>query len=270
VTGSERGGVFASLRCVSAHADRRRRCETGVVAGGAEFEVVIRSGGSEHALDLGGLFDGCIGYRPEYDTDGNLAELRCIYIDPDGLLFTAAEAQLGRGLIEVFPWVLEDGSFERNRRVLETGEPARFPLRTHVDGRFYALDMVVSRAGDLVLVTYTDATERETARAEVEEVMGEYRSLVDTLPDIVVRLDRDLCIRYVNPAGQGLTAVMQRPDPIGRNLVEALRELLGAGEASDSLGERLRATLETGAADHFEFPMLGRILDVRLAAEKGP
>ncbi len=102
-----------------------------------------------------------------------------------------------------------------------------------------------------------------------ERVEGEFRTLVESLPDIVARFDHDLRYLYVSSAVEPVTG---RPPQefVGRTN----RELGMAEELVEPWDDALRRVFATGEAEKFEFAFPGlngtRYFDCQLVPERGP
>jgi diguanylate cyclase (GGDEF)-like protein/PAS domain S-box-containing protein len=105
--------------------------------------------------------------------------------------------------------------------------------------------------------------------AELSRREQEFEALAELAPDIIARMDRKQCIRYVNRAIERLTG-KARETFIGRSLAE-----LGLPQAELALRNRMvRQVFETGQEQELEhthiLPNETRYFHARLAPEFGP
>ena len=108
-------------------------------------------------------------------------------------------------------------------------------------------DPVFDARGDLaqVIVTFIDITERKVMEHDLVAREQEYRTLVESIPDLIVRYDSDLRRTYVNPAWEqasGLAAYEVVDVPWVQTL-----------NAMDWYAERIKRVFETGVRDDMEF-----------------
>ena len=107
----------------------------------------------------------------------------------------------------------------------------------------------VSIQGGTVLYVMRDITARKKMELEQALQEKEYRTLVESMPDFVVRYDLDLRLTYVNPAWEkasGLSAadvINVPPTDIPRDSVPS----------TDAYIQKLRQVLRTGVIETIEF-----------------
>lgn len=149
--------------------------------------------------------------------------------------------------------VRADGSI---RRIRARG----FPIRDQ-SGRFYRIAGIAE-----------DVTERKRAEDLLYEKEQEYRAIVETAPDQIIRYDRDFRRTYVNPAvvkAYGLPSEALIGKSIGSVVQDA--GLSVKEEEFVRLRQRIAAVFETGKADEYElsFPTREgrRDFNVRLVPE---
>jgi PAS domain S-box-containing protein len=93
-----------------------------------------------------------------------------------------------------------------------------------------------------LMLIATDVTERRRAEQALAVREEELRTLIDTVPDLIVRYDKDLCRTYVNPAWEqasGLSAkdvinvpadaIPKVPKPANVEYVQKVRQVLETG-----------------------------------------
>ncbi len=139
------------------------------------------------------------------------------------------------GLAKVAESTLCDGLSRRQEVTLQTSF-----------GKTIAIDCSISRLDiegrpHLMLIAF-DVTERRLAEGALAVREQELRTLIETVPDLIVRYNRDLCRTYVNPAWEeasGLsaqevidvpaTAIPKVPNPTQADYVQKLGQVLETG-----------------------------------------
>jgi diguanylate cyclase (GGDEF)-like protein/PAS domain S-box-containing protein len=169
--------------------------------------------------------------EPERDTSGAVVELRYSYVNQASvcLLGRPAVDILGRGLIELFPSVVDLGIFEFYCAALASGLPGRMRIPSfNENGVVGAFDLAASCIGDEIVVVATDVTAELGARAAVEESEARFRGSIDALPDpfflfAPVRDNDgtivDLRYEFINAAAERLYDRVAA-DVVGRGVLE--------------------------------------------------
>jgi two-component system cell cycle sensor histidine kinase/response regulator CckA len=160
----------------------------------ASFEALLDGVAIQSAVrdERGRIVDFCI----EYVNDSACATL--------GL---PREKLVGARLLALFPESPEEGLFERQVRVVETGEPQTRDAAVYVRNRegneppdVRALDIRATKIGDGCAVTFRDVTDRERSKDELATSQEMLRLVLDTIPQRVFWKDRDSRIIGSNTA----------------------------------------------------------------------
>lgn len=189
-------------------------------------------------------------------------ELRHIYVNPSIVEITglSAEFYIGKRHRDI-PGIPEDflEKWESNlQRVFDTGEMVEFEYSypsqsghrifdARIIPEFYDEDDVQT-----ALAIVQDITEQREAAEELREREQEFRALVESSPDLILRLDNNLNNLYVNPAVDQFFNLS--PDEfIGARMKDVAEQKLQANnETVHDWETNLRKTIETGREHKFE------------------
>ncbi|MCP4727330.1 MAG: PAS domain S-box protein, partial [bacterium] len=129
---------------------------------------------------------------------------------------------ISRTVTEYFPGVKKLGLFNTLQNVWKTGKARYIPDSLYEDDRLKLwLDNSVFKihSGEIVAV-YRDITEDKKAEVALKENELKYRTLVDTIPDVVYRIDPDGKFTYLNDSVKFLG--YKPGDLIGKHYKEIL------------------------------------------------
>lgn len=153
---------------------------------------------------------------------------------------TAAEV-LGRPIWEVFPEIRSTPLEEALVRAATTKAQVLQEVYCPVPHSWIFLNANPSPAGLIVL--HFDITEQVEARRRLSEQQARYQALVENIPDMVTRWDRDLKLVYANSAfevrtGQPIASMAGRtylemglPEDFAQLWMEKLNQVLATGQA---------------------------------------
>jgi PAS domain S-box-containing protein len=116
------------------------------------------------------MLDGFAIYRAQRDASGTIVDLICEYVNASATENRGlpASEQIGRGILEVFPELREQGLFQRYAKVIETGKPMRLDLpwyeSARVEGSF---ELRAAKFGDGCVVAFRDVTDLRQTTAEL-------------------------------------------------------------------------------------------------------
>jgi diguanylate cyclase (GGDEF)-like protein/PAS domain S-box-containing protein len=157
------------------------------------------------------LLDPLLVMRPVWDDTGSIADFEYLEANPAACEYNgmAHADMVGARLLDLNPGNLETGEFDQIVRVFETGEPLVFDGHAYDqelrggERRYY--DLRVARAGDLLIYTWRDVTDRRRVEREIAEREDLYRLVTEDVTDAVVRYDDGGTITWVSPSFEGLT-----------------------------------------------------------------
>jgi len=122
---------------------------------------------------------------------------------PEG---TQSQDVIGENIIKLVPGIRETGRYDAYRRVMETGEPF-FVEDLVPDAKFGDLHLSVRafRVGDGLGLVGSDITERKRAEEKLGESEQRIRSIMETVPEWILTVDREGTITFINRAVPGTT-----------------------------------------------------------------
>ncbi len=196
--------------------------------------------------------DGVMTFRSVRDEGGEIVDFEWLDVNPAGarMVHRAAEGLVGRRMLDVLPGNLEDGLFDRYRRVVETGEPELFEHRYSHDGLDASFRVSARRLGDGFVVGFADITELVSAIDEAERARDTSALLLDSVPAMIWFKDTDSRVLRVN-ASVARAMGMAKSELEGRTTEElhpeeaaayvaADREVMRSGQPRCGIIERVR------------------------------
>ncbi len=128
-------------------------------------------------------------YEPTADGDFVFVEVNKALERSEGV---RREDLVGRRVTEAFPGIGEMGLLEVFRRVSATGEPVAQGPRLYADAahRGWRDNYVFRLPGGEIVALYTDVTAEMEARNKARESEERNRALLESIPDVVMNLDR--------------------------------------------------------------------------------
>ena len=152
---------------------------------------------------------------------------------------------------------------EAHRRAL-AGQASRYELA--YEGRVYDafVQPIHGESGVTGVVGVSlDVTEQRHAEAEARRAEREFETLVENSDDLILRVDRELRLLYVNAATEQAVG-RNRHDVLGRQMDEYL-----SPQSPALLREMVRQIEESGEGRTFEFEHSGHVFQARITPEFG-
>jgi diguanylate cyclase (GGDEF)-like protein/PAS domain S-box-containing protein len=152
------------------------------------------------------------------DDSDQITDFRYIYLNAHAgeLLQTPRESVLNQEMCVQFPASKTDGTFERFRKVVLSGQALSEEFSTRLDdGKDMWLRQRVSRLGDGVAVTTTDITEIKASEERYQNLSNFSNSVFENAPYSIIETDHEGVIRAMNNAAERLTGY-NRADVLGK------------------------------------------------------
>ena len=148
------------------------------------------------------------------DAAGRITDFELTDINPRGeeMIAVQREQAMGAKLCELLPAIRTEGWFELYLRVLESGQPLdeEFPIDTPEIKAKWLRQQVV-RVGEGVAISWRDVTQWKVVAEQAklaEEALRDseerYRMVAETASDIIVVIDQDGRIQFVNSASENM------------------------------------------------------------------
>ncbi|OON70521.1 hypothetical protein B0919_00375 [Hymenobacter sp. CRA2] len=214
---------------------------------------------------------GLIFYAPIYDPagSGSIVDFRFVYLNPAAQRMMRMPARPTLTHLQQWPHSKEHRAFEFHVEAYVTGEPRSYDVNYQADGYDNYYRLTARRAGEGLLVSFTDTADQprtpvevalresqareKAARAEVEAQRQQLQSIFHQAPVAIALLDGpDYRIALANPPVCEIWARTQA-QVVDLPLFEALPEVRGQG-----LEELLEGVLRTGQ------PYVGTELPIQL------
>nr|QNO55307.1 protein-glutamate methylesterase/protein-glutamine glutaminase [Methanosarcinales archaeon ANME-1 ERB7] len=133
------------------------------------------------------------------------------------------EDLIGKSVLELFPGVMDFGLFAVFQRVWNTGKPEHLPISFYKDERIvgWRENYVYKLPAGEIVAVYADVTARKKAEEALRESEEKYRTLVESINDIVFTLDRAGKFTYLSPGFEVDIGYLPE-DLIGHSFTEVL------------------------------------------------
>ncbi len=212
--------------------------------------------------------------------DGDIVDFRYVYVNShaEKLLKTSRDALLQQNMCVKFPNHRGGGPFDRYRQVVLTGEPLSEEFSMHLDdGKEIWLRQRVSKLGDGVAVTTSDASEIKASEERFRSLSNFSRSVFESAPYSIIETGPDGVIQAMNASAErltgytraevvGTTALISLHDP--KELARKPDEKTPRGEPEREGFELLTAKAVQGEVDEREWTYVrkdGSTLPVHVA-----
>jgi signal transduction histidine kinase len=105
---------------------------------------------------------------------------------------TTPDKLVGKLLSEVFPLYKAQGTFDRYKKLFDTGEPERFDLHYVKDGYDVWVDVMAKKQGEEIMVTFHDYTPLKKAQLAQEALVNDLKRSNANLEDFAFAASHDL------------------------------------------------------------------------------
>jgi diguanylate cyclase (GGDEF)-like protein/PAS domain S-box-containing protein len=157
---------------------------------------------------------------------GDIVDFRFAYINSNAekLLDKPREALLQQDMCVQFPSNRTGGTYDKYRRVALTGEPLSEEFSTRLDdGTELWLRQRVTKLGDGVAVTTSDASEIKASEERYRNLSNFSNSVFESAPYSILETDPNGVIRAMNAAAERLTGYT-RADVVGKLSMTSLHD----------------------------------------------
>ncbi|MHA2007529.1 MAG: PAS domain S-box protein [Promethearchaeota archaeon] len=156
---------------------------------------------------------------------------------------------IGKTVKEVLPGIEKDPAdwISKYGKVALTGIPITFENYAEPLDQWYSVS-AYSPKKDYFAVTFTNITERKKVLSELEKSEANWRILVEDAPDIILTVDRNCRILFINNPPDGLSS----EQVIGTNVIDYVDP-----EYHEVVQKSITRVFETGEPDHYEISARG-------------
>lgn len=208
-------GVVVSVRDISS----RKQAELRIEEAAAELQTVIDT--SQTGIFL---------FSPARNDAGELVDFRFRVANRRLASYIGQEPDILIGGLgsEWFPGYQKNGLFDAYRRVYETGLQERFDFHYETDGIDAWFDIMATKAGDDVLVTFADYTPLKQLQQQLETLVGDLQRSNQNLEQFAYVASHDLQEPLRKIVGFGDIVQAQYADQLGENGADLIRRMQSA------------------------------------------
>ena len=177
---------------------------------------------------------------------GDIVDFRYVYVNShaEKLLKTPREILLKEQMCVLFPINRTGGLFDKYRKVVVNGEPLSEEFSMLMDdGQEVWLRQRVTKLGDGVAVTTSDATEIKASEERYRSLSNFSNSVFENAPYSIIETDPKGLIQTMNGAAERLTGYA-RADLVGKVSVTTLHDPLELTRRSDDANAKDHPGLE--------------------------
>jgi diguanylate cyclase (GGDEF)-like protein/PAS domain S-box-containing protein len=182
------------------------------------------------------------------DDSDEIVDFRFSYVNANGeqRLRLPRKRLLGRSLIEVLPYVVSSGLFERYRRVVISGAPFTDEHLVEREGIGpYWIAMQVVKLGDGVVVTNRDVTEERSRQHQIADLNEFTQSMIESAPFSIIATDSVGMVTAMNPAAESLT-FYRKHELIGQHSMVILHDPVEMSARAVQLSKDLSRPISAG------------------------
>ena len=177
-----------------------------------QIQIQIQQNQELFYTSLDNLLDGFAILRTIRNQTGQIIDFKFEYINQAGCANTqlSKEQHIGKNLCGLFPQHLTNGLFQEYCQIVETGQPLIkesliYEPQNHQKHLSGAYDIRAAKSGDGIVVTWRNITKHkrtdvppERLYQKLQRYQTELNQILDNVPIIIARLDKQLRYIYIN------------------------------------------------------------------------
>ncbi|MCY7352008.1 MAG: PAS domain-containing protein [Cytophagaceae bacterium] len=196
-------------------------------------------------------------FKPLCDAQGQVFDFQFTHVNRTLAAYVGQVPETVAGGLgsQWFPGYKTNGLFDRYRQTYLTGEPQRFEFHYHDDGIDSWLDILSTRLGDEVLVTFSDYTPLKKLQLQLEEYVEKLKQSNENLERFAYVASHDLQepLRKIRSFGDML--MKRHAAGLDEGGVEKIRRMRAAAERMQALIHDLLTYSHVSSRQEFFAPV---------------
>lgn len=157
-------------------------------------ELEIRESIERLAAVFNAAQSGMFTFKPEYNADADIVDFRFVITNSNFASYIGQTPEVLKGELGStwFPGYLHNGVFDMYRQTFLTGKTQRQNVHYNVDGLDIYLDLMSTKVGNELLVTFTDYTQLQTVQLQLQRHIEELKRSNAILEEFAHAASHDL------------------------------------------------------------------------------